>query len=168
MMRSAGREDKSPIECYSALLQPEYYIQPSRTGGKHLGGRSTATVGADRYPSACGSYNTAAADLTLLRRPQLTQLIWNQVVVIEVAPRPLEVGQRPDDRMLCLLEVLARVLARRRVATAHVAAALAQAKRDPVLAGAQAFFAAVRVRTGAADLIGMSAVYGHNFSFSSD
>lgn len=50
---------------------------------------------------------------------------------MEIAPNPSRWRQRAHDRMLRLMEVFGRVLARRRVATADVTARLALAQRDP-------------------------------------
>jgi len=62
---------------------------------------------------------------------------------MDITPYPSRRRDSAHDRMLCLLEVPVRVLARRGIATANVAARLALAKSYPKRSLRQALFTRV-------------------------
>jgi predicted nuclease of predicted toxin-antitoxin system len=64
-------------------------------------------------------------------------------ITLDIAPYPSRRRNSTHDRMLCLMEVLARMLARRGIATANVAARLALAKSYPKRSLNQALFTRV-------------------------
>jgi hypothetical protein len=71
------------------------------------------------------------------------KLIEDILFLMDIAPYPSRGRDSTHDGMLCLMEVLGRVLARRGIATADVAARLTFAKSDPKRSLNQALFTRV-------------------------
>lgn len=89
---------------------------------------------------------------------------WLDLERINIAPSPVFSGlEAPDDRMLCLMVVLRRVLVGRVVAATNMAAGETEAKVDPLTAHFETFFTSIR-RTGThiANISQMRAVAGHH------
>src|SRR5438105_8353552 len=90
--------------------------------------------------------------------------------IVGVAVRPVLAGlERLDRRMLGPVEMLRRMLIRRRVAAAHVTAAHAQPEVDPLATGLQTLLASPAARldrraTGLAELLEIAADRFHETS----
>ena len=77
------------------------------------------------------------------RADQLEKLTKGTLCLVDIAPYPSRRWDSAHDGMLCFMEVPGRVLARRGIATANVAARLALAKSDPKSSLDQALFTRV-------------------------